>query len=131
MALTLAPQRRAADALGQFVGTTEDPGVAAPLPGAACTTGNGELAHLFFSEEVGDIARAKELCADCPVMLDCLEGAVARREPAGVWGGQLFSSGRIVTGKRRPGRPAAVLRPGDQVPDLPVPVHLRGYLRSA
>ena len=119
MTLTLAPERPP---------RPDDP---PDLAAAVCATGNGELARLFFSEEVGDIARAKELCAACPVMLDCLEGAVARSEPAGVWGGQLFSGGRIVTGKRRPGRPAAVNRPGDLVPDLPVPVHLRRYLRSA
>ena len=146
MALTLAPERRLADPTGAYTDVpfghaTVDPPDApsgagdvtdgVPLSKAVCATGNGELARLFFSEEVGDIARAKELCSGCPVMLECLEGAVARHEPAGVWGGQLFSGGRIVTGKRRPGRPAAVARPGDQVPDLPVPVHLRRYLRSA
>ena len=148
MALTLAPERRATDAVPRFVGidagraittglpTAEPAGAAQPeavlpMASAACATGNGELARLFFSEEVGDIARAKELCSTCPVMVECLEGAITRREPAGVWGGQLVSSGRIVTGKRRPGRPAAVARPGDLVPDLPVPVHLRRYLRSA
>jgi WhiB family redox-sensing transcriptional regulator len=146
MALTLATERRPADPTGAFTdvsvghATVDLPGAPSgtadladdlPLSEAVCATGNGELAQLFFSEEVGDIARAKELCSACPVMLECLEGAAARREPAGVWGGQLFSGGRIVTGKRRPGRPAAVTRPGDQVPDLPVPVHLRRYLRSA
>lgn len=133
MAPTLAPERPVADAADVFVDAGADHGTDAglPLAAAVCSTGNGELARLFFSEEVGDIARAKELCAGCPVMLDCLEGAIARREPAGVWGGQLFAGGRIVTGKRRPGRPAAVARPGDLVPDLPVPVHLRRYLRSA
>lgn len=133
MALTLAPERRAADDADLFVdidaGQANHTGV--PVAIAACATGNGELSRLFFSEEVSDISRAKALCAGCPVMLECLEGAVERREPAGVWGGQLFSGGRIVTGKRRPGRPSAVSRPGDQVPDLPVPVHLRRYLRSA
>ena len=137
MTLTLAPERRQPEASPDDAGLPlRDAGLplrdaGLPLRDAACATGNGELARLFFSEEVDDIARAKALCSGCPAMLNCLEGAVARREPAGVWGGQLFASGRIVTGKRRPGRPAAVLRPGDQVPDLPVPVHLRRYLRSA
>ena len=99
--------------------------------GAACRDLGVPLTGVFFSEELQDIAAAKRICATCPVMVECLEGAIARREPAGVWGGQLVSSGRIVTGKRRPGRPAAVARPGDLVPDLPVPVHLRRYLRSA
>lgn len=129
MALTLAPDQRADDV--DWLGDDGPQAHDLPIAAAACATGNGELARLFFSEDVGDIARAKQLCSGCPVMLDCLEGAVARREPAGVWGGQLFAGGRIITGKRRPGRPAAVDRPGDQVPDLPVPVHLRPYLRSA
>lgn len=146
MALTLAPERQLADPAAVFTDVSighatvdppdtapnvDEPVAGVPVAEAACATGNGELSRLFFSEEVGDIVRAKELCSGCPVMLECLEGAAARREPAGVWGGQLFSGGRIVTGKRRPGRPAAVARPGDQVPDLPVPVHLRRYLRSA
>lgn len=98
---------------------------------AVCRTGNGELTRVFFADSLSDIARARAICAQCPVMLPCLEGAVARREPGGVWGGQLFSGGRILTGKRRQGRPSAVPGPDDQMPDLPVPVHLRQYLRSA
>lgn len=127
MTLTLAPQQRAPDPDGDWAvdAATE------VLVGARCATGNGELSRRFFSEDVADIAAAKALCAECPVMLECLEGAIDRREPAGVWGGQLFAGGRIITNKRRPGRPAAVARPGDLVPDLPVPVHLRRYLRSA
>lgn len=98
---------------------------------AVCATGNGELAGVFFSEDLSDIAAAKRICVTCPVIVECLEGAIARREPAGVWGGQLFAAGRILAGKRRQGRPPAVPRPQDQLPDIPVPVHLRQYLRSA
>ncbi len=98
---------------------------------AVCRTGNGELTRVFFADSLSDIARARAICAQCPVTLPCLEGAVARREPGGVWGGQLFSGGRILTGKRRQGRPSAVPGPEDQMPDIPVPVHLRHYLRSA
>ena len=98
---------------------------------AVCRTGNGELTRVFFADSLSDIARARAICAQCPVMLPCLEGAVARREPGGVWGGQLFSGGRILTGKRRQGRPSAVPGPEDQMPDIPVPVHLQHYLRSA
>ncbi len=98
---------------------------------ALCSTGNGDLVGVFFSDDLADISAAKSLCAQCPVMLECLEGALARREPAGVWGGQLFSGGRIVARKRRPGRPSAVPRPGDEMLEIPVPVHLRGFLRTA
>ena len=61
----------------------------------------------------------------------CLEGAIARREPWGVWGGQMFLNGKILATKRRRGRPPKTPRPEDQLPEIPVPVHLRGYLRSA
>jgi hypothetical protein len=41
----------------------------------------------------------------CPLQQECLAGAVARREPWGVWGGEVFEQGEIVARKRRPGRP--------------------------
>ena len=41
--------------------------------------------ELFFSEELHDIAAAKRICAECPVIAPCLEGAIARSEPCGVW----------------------------------------------
>jgi WhiB family redox-sensing transcriptional regulator len=98
---------------------------------AACNDLNGSLTGVFFSEELQDIAAAKRICATCPVMLECLEGAVARHEPWGVWGGQMFLNGRILASKRRRGRPPKVARPEDQLPDLPVPVHLQDLVRSA
>ncbi len=98
---------------------------------AACNDLQGSLTGIFFSEELQDIAAAKSICASCPVMLECLEGAVARHEPWGVWGGQMFINGRILASKRRRGRPPKIARPEDQLPDLPVPVHLRDLVRSA
>ena len=90
---------------------------------AACRTVPAAT-ELFFSEDLGDIAAAKQVCARCPVLVPCLEEALARREPCGVWGGQLFSEGRVLTVKRRRGRPRKVPRPEDQVPVLPIPEHL-------
>ncbi|HEY6530723.1 MAG TPA: WhiB family transcriptional regulator [Acidimicrobiales bacterium] len=98
---------------------------------AACNDLQGSLTGVFFSEELQDIAAAKAICATCPVMLDCLEGAIARHEPWGVWGGQMFLNGKILATKRRRGRPPKNPRPEDQLPDIPVPVHLQGYLRTA
>ena len=72
---------------------------------AACRDGEASLSGVFFSEELQDIARAKAICAECPVMDECLEGAIVRREPWGVWGGQLFLNGKILATKRRRGRP--------------------------
>lgn len=61
--------------------------------------------ELFFSEVALAIAEAKSLCAQCPVRAQCLEGALSRQEPAGVWGGELFEDGRIIAKKRKAGRP--------------------------
>ena len=60
---------------------------------------------LFFAESPLDVARAKELCAECPVRVACLAEAVERAEPWGVWGGELFLRGVIVPTKRARGRP--------------------------
>ena len=60
---------------------------------------------LFFAELPEDVERAKALCRGCPARLACLAGAVERREPCGVWGGELFIHGRIVPRKRPRGRP--------------------------
>jgi WhiB family transcriptional regulator, redox-sensing transcriptional regulator len=60
---------------------------------------------LFFAESPEDVEIAKEMCRDCPARLACLAGALERREPWGVWGGQLFLRGEIVPRKRPRGRP--------------------------
>jgi WhiB family redox-sensing transcriptional regulator len=60
---------------------------------------------LWFADEPWRLERAKELCTSCPVLHGCLAGAVQREEAAGVWGGQIFDRGRIVTHKRSRGRP--------------------------
>jgi WhiB family redox-sensing transcriptional regulator len=64
--------------------------------------------ELFFAESPADIETAKAICVDCPVRAQCLDGAVERREPYGVWGGQLVISGAIVPRKRPRGRPRKV-----------------------
>jgi WhiB family transcriptional regulator, redox-sensing transcriptional regulator len=92
---------------------------------ARCNDGSGELTDVFFSGEPPDIARAKRLCLSCPALIPCLEGALERREPCGVWGGQLFVDGTIVATKRRRGRPPRVPRLEDQLPEVPLPEHLR------
>jgi len=61
--------------------------------------------ELFFSELPADIEHAKSLCQECPVRPECLDGALERREPWGVWGGELFVHGVIVARKRPRGRP--------------------------
>ncbi|HEV2368310.1 MAG TPA: WhiB family transcriptional regulator [Acidimicrobiales bacterium] len=72
---------------------------------AACRSLSGALVDLFFSEQLDDIARAKAICTTCPLLEPCLDGARVRREPWGVWGGQLFMNGVILPYKRKRGRP--------------------------
>jgi WhiB family redox-sensing transcriptional regulator len=61
--------------------------------------------RLFFSDQLDEIARARAICRECPVMEACLEGALERLEPWGVWGGELIAGGAILANKRRRGRP--------------------------
>ena len=112
-----------------FIAEIGDDGIGAPFTGdwteaAACRTVPG-ASDLFFSEEVPDIIAAKRICAECPVIAPCLEAAIERREPCGVWGGQLFDNGQIIHRKRRRGRPPKVARPEDQLLEVPIPAHLQ------
>ena len=61
--------------------------------------------ELFFAESPEDVEFAKSLCGSCAVRMACLAGAIARAEPWGVWGGELFLRGEIVPRKRPRGRP--------------------------
>ena len=61
--------------------------------------------ELWFAESPTDVEFAKALCQDCPVQQLCLDGALERREPWGVWGGELFLSGVVIPRKRPRGRP--------------------------
>lgn len=61
--------------------------------------------ELFFAESPADVEAAKALCLGCPVRAECLAGALDRREPWGVWGGELFQQGVVIPRKRPRGRP--------------------------
>jgi WhiB family redox-sensing transcriptional regulator len=61
--------------------------------------------ELFFAEAPEDVEAAKALCQGCRARANCLEGALDRREPWGVWGGELLLRGIIVPRKRPRGRP--------------------------
>jgi WhiB family transcriptional regulator, redox-sensing transcriptional regulator len=94
------------------------PGLAVPAPGAGAGSAvtmagvpSGRMLpcmndpDLFFAESPADVECAKDLCRGCPARLACLAGALERREPWGVWGGELFLRGEIVPRKRPRGRP--------------------------
>lgn len=78
---------------------TVDEFVAAEVP---CRVNDPEL---WFAESPADVEFAKSLCQACPVRQACLAGALERREPWGVWGGELFIGGVVVPRKRPRGRP--------------------------
>ena len=78
---------------------------------ARCRDGAASMLSLFFSEQLDDIARAKQICELCPVREECFEGALARREPWGVWGGSLFLNGKVLAFKRKRGRPPKNAQP--------------------
>lgn len=60
---------------------------------------------LWFAENSADLERAKELCGGCPVRRQCLEAALDRAEPWGVWGGEILAGGTVLARKRPRGRP--------------------------
>src|SRR6185312_3996748 len=64
--------------------------------------------ELWFAESPADVEHAKSLCQTCPVRSACLAGALDRREPWGVWGGELVVAGVVVPRKRPRGRPRKV-----------------------
>ncbi|MCW2725896.1 MAG: transcription factor WhiB [Frankiales bacterium] len=63
---------------------------------------------LFFAESPADVEAAKALCVSCPLRSQCLSEALTRREPWGVWGGELVVQGVVVPRKRPRGRPRKV-----------------------
>ena len=67
-----------------------------------CRVQDGEL---WFADTPADLERAKAYCRDCPALVACLAGALERREPWGVWGGEIFERGAVVPRKRPRGRP--------------------------
>ncbi|WP_017541811.1 MULTISPECIES: WhiB family transcriptional regulator [Nocardiopsis] len=60
---------------------------------------------LFFAESPADVEAAKAVCRTCPFREQCLADALERREPWGVWGGELLVAGKVVPRKRPRGRP--------------------------
>jgi WhiB family transcriptional regulator, redox-sensing transcriptional regulator len=109
-----APSVPPSQAITQL-GSTEDPAL---LPLTALTALDDAIENLgvpvpcrsydpevFFAESPADVEYAKSLCRTCPLVEACLAGAKERREPWGVWGGELFVQGVVVARKRPRGRP--------------------------
>lgn len=66
----------------------------------------GPLAELFFPPSAPERreqraereARAKRVCASCPVQSDCRDLALRLREPHGIWGGLTEAERRQILG---------------------------------
>ena len=86
--------------------------------------------ELWFAESPTDVELAKALCVDCPVRALCLDGALDRREPWGVWGGELFLQGVVIPRKRPRGRPRKDAAALDE-PQLTQPVRTRPALEES
>ena len=93
-------------------------------PKGRCNDNHGTLSHLFFSDDIAHQARAKAMCAKCPVSSECLDAALTRKELWGIWGGELFDNGRIVLNKRGRGRPPKAPRSMCDIAEVPVPPNL-------
>lgn len=85
--------------------TGPPPAAGVPTYGGDDLSCVGPQARLFFSEDASSIERAKALCSTCAGRTACLAGALERREPWGVWGGELFDAGTVIEHKRPRGRP--------------------------
>ena len=94
---------REATAREASVGGQDVAGLSLDLP---CT----EDPELFFAESPQDVEQAKAMCRGCRARLACLAGALERREPWGVWGGELLMAGAIIPRKRPRGRPRKDVR---------------------
>ncbi|MFE9323290.1 MULTISPECIES: WhiB family transcriptional regulator [Nocardia] len=70
-----------------------------------CRAGDPDL---WFAESPVQLEQAKALCASCPIRKGCLTAAMDRREPWGVWGGEIFDQGVVIARKRPRGRPRKV-----------------------
>ncbi len=59
---------------------------------AACT----DMDVDFFSTTDAAVGRAKDVCGDCSVAVECLEFAVETNQPDGIWGGMTVNERRRV-----------------------------------
>ncbi|AJF70434.1 MULTISPECIES: WhiB family transcriptional regulator [Streptomyces] len=74
-------------------------------PRPACA---GQDPDIFFPEgDLGptlpQLTKAKQICARCPLIHSCLQGALERGEEHGVWGGLSTAERHELTARRAPG----------------------------
>ncbi len=102
MTISVLDRNRADDVVQGDLGGLHDAAAQVDDELLPCRTNESEL---WFAESPSDVEFAKSLCQVCPVQTLCLTGALERREPWGVWGGELFLQGVVIPRKRPRGRP--------------------------
>ncbi len=85
------------------VASIVDMGGTPPPQSMPCSTADPDL---WFAERPVELGLAKAICAGCPIRAACLAGALDRREPWGVWGGEIVEHGVVLAYKRGRGRPS-------------------------
>lgn len=100
--MTISVLDRTDETTDADLGQLHDAAGQVEVDGLPCRVSNPEL---WFAEQPADVEFAKMLCVECPVRALCLDGALERREPWGVWGGELFLQGVVIPRKRPRGRP--------------------------
>ncbi|MFZ4668462.1 MAG: WhiB family transcriptional regulator [Microthrixaceae bacterium] len=56
---------------------------------------------IFYPATDEEADTAKEICAGCPVQIECLEHAIGEREHNGVWGGATERERQRIIRRRR------------------------------
>lgn len=79
------------------IGAAEHAGIEVP-----CRAADPDL---WFADNPVELERAKALCSECPIRRMCLNAALDRAEPWGVWGGEILDQGVVIARKRPRGRP--------------------------
>ncbi|WP_237074058.1 WhiB family transcriptional regulator [Mycobacteroides abscessus] len=91
--------QRAAEALGELIWAAQHDG--------RDTKNWEDLAEcryidpeVWFPEKGGSAARAKRICASCPVRIECLDQAISNDERFGVWGGKDYAERKAIKKER-------------------------------
>lgn len=64
--------------------------------GAACLELVDEVSFFPDPEDLAGVARAKAVCASCPVASECLTWAIETNQSDGVWGGHTAQERRTI-----------------------------------
>ena len=63
---------------------------------ASCLETTGEVSFFPDKADVGAIAKAKAICATCPVADECLSWAIESNQAEGIWGGHTPKERRAI-----------------------------------